>query len=119
MNTLQAIENLHRLRRKAGEHIDDDLIYVDYSAAVNTAIDALKKQTPMRPYRNIVRYPYQSDLEVVQCPMCKRRLRTNRMTKSGDAFCPDCGQAIDWEPEESRLQSDTLLTEEVRDANDK
>jgi len=30
-----------------------------------------------------------------------------------------CGQAINYDPEESRLQSDTILTEEVRDAIDK
>lgn len=81
--------------------------------------EALQYRTPMKPYRNIVHYPYRPDMEIVQCPRCKRRLRTNRMTKNGDAYCPDCGQAIDWDPEESRLQSDTLLTEEVRDASDK
>lgn len=83
------------------------------------AVDAIEHRIPMKPYRNLVHYPYRTDMEVVQCPRCKRRLRTNRMTKNGDAYCPDCGQAIDWDPEEPRLQSDTILTEEVRDASDK
>lgn len=82
------------------------------------AVDAIEHRIPMKPYRNIVRYPYRPDMEIVQCPRCKRRLRTNRMTKNGDAYCPDCGQAIDWDPEESRLQADTLLTEEVHARND-
>lgn len=91
----------------------------DAAIALDVVIDVIEKQVPMKPYRNIVHYPYRSDMEVVQCPRCKRRLRTNRMTKNGDAYCPDCGQAIDWDPEEPRLQSDTILTEEVRDASDK
>lgn len=78
------------------------------------AIEALQRRTPMKPYRNIVHYPYRSDMEIVQCPRCKRRLRTSRMTKSGDAYCPDCGQAIDWTPDESRLQANTLLMEEAQ-----
>ena len=93
--------------------------HLEYRPAICKAIDALKKDTPMKPYWNIVHYPNRTSMGIVQCPMCKRRLRMNKMTKNGDAYCPDCGQAIDWDPEESRLQSDTLLTEEVRDANDK
>jgi len=86
----------------------------DAAIALDVAIDVLEKQIPQEPYRNIVHYPYRPDMEVVQCPRCKRRLRTNRMTKNGDAYCPDCGQAIDWDPEEPRLQADTLLTEEAQ-----
>jgi predicted RNA-binding Zn-ribbon protein involved in translation (DUF1610 family) len=85
----------------------------------NEKTEALQYRTPMKPYWNIVHYPNRTSMGIVQCPMCKRRLRINKITKKGDAYCPNCGQAIDWEPEESRLQSDTILTEEVRDASDK
>ena len=100
MNTLQAIEGLHRLRMIAGQHIEDDYVYGDYCDAIRAAINALKKSTPMKPYWNIVHYPNRTSMGIVQCPMCKRKLRMNKMTKNGDAYCPDCGQAIDWESED-------------------
>ena len=67
--------------------------------AVEIAVEALEKQIPKKPYTNVIHYPYTSDLTTVQCPNCKRRLRTRRTLAKGDRFCPDCGQAIDWEEE--------------------
>jgi hypothetical protein len=67
--------------------------------AVEIAVEAMEKQIPKKPYTNVIHYPYTSDLTTVQCPNCKRRLRTRRTQAKGDRFCPDCGQAIDWEGE--------------------
>ena len=67
------------------------------SDAYDMAVNALKAQIPKKPYTNVIHYPYTSDLTTVQCPNCKRRLRTRRTQTKGDRFCPDCGQAIDWE----------------------
>ena len=67
--------------------------------AVEIAVEAMEKQMQKKPYTNVIHYPYTSDLTTVQCPNCKRRLRTRRTQAKGDRFCPDCGQAIDWEDE--------------------
>jgi uncharacterized protein (UPF0212 family) len=67
--------------------------------AISIALKAIAKQIPKKPYTNVIHYPYTSDLTTVQCPNCKRRLRTRRTQAKGDRFCPDCGQAIDWEGE--------------------
>ena len=64
--------------------------------ALQLAIDAIRKQIPKEPYKNLIEYPYMPDVTVVQCPNCKRRLRTKRTTAKGDKHCPDCGQAIRW-----------------------
>lgn len=73
-----------------------------HDAAVKTALDALQKQTPQKPYRNRIEYPNMRDMDVVQCPSCRRRLRTTRTQKSGDRYCPACGQAIDWEDDDGQ-----------------
>lgn len=76
---------------------DDDTIQLVSKRieAIGVAISALEKQIPKKPYMNVIHYPYTSDLTTVQCPNCKRRLRTRRTQAKGDKFCPDCGQAID------------------------
>lgn len=61
--------------------------------AYNTAIQALEKQIPKEPFKNIIHYPHRPDMEIVQCPTCGRRIRTK---SSQDKHCPDCGQAILW-----------------------
>ena len=70
--------------------------------AVEIAVEAMEKQIPNKPYTNVIHYPYTSDLTTVQCPNCKRRLRTRRTQAKGDRFCPDCGQAIDWGTSDGR-----------------
>ena len=67
------------------------------SWAMEIAVEAMKKQVPEKPYTNVIHYPYTSDLTTVQCPNCKRRLRTRRTQAKCDRFCPDCGQKICWE----------------------
>ncbi len=66
--------------------------------ALNIAQEALEKQIPEKP------------LDVCTpvitwglCPVCKGELnklgnRVNHVFKS-NAFCPDCGQALDWSDE--------------------
>lgn len=65
-------------------------------AILTTAIDFLRFRQPLKPFRRKIEYPNMPDLITAQCPACLRRLRTSRTTKSGDAYCPKCGQAIDW-----------------------
>ena len=44
---------------------------------------------PKKPY--VTKYT-----KIVECPNCKRRLRTTLTLKNLEAYCPKCGQAIDW-----------------------
>lgn len=90
MSEDEAIKTLFTLRL----NFDTDSAEDD---ALDTAISALEKRKLRRPYTHVVSYPYKQDETVVQCPACKRRLRTRRTQARGDRFCPDCGQAIDWE----------------------
>lgn len=68
---------------------------IDYSMAFEMAIKALEKQTPKKPLdicTPVVTWGL--------CPVCKGELnklgnRPNRVFK-GNAYCIDCGQALDW-----------------------
>ena len=68
---------------------------MDYAIAFEIAISALEKRIPKKPIdicTPVVTWG--------RCPICKGELnklggRPNRVFKS-DAFCHDCGQAIDW-----------------------
>ena len=68
---------------------------MDYSVAFETAIEALKKQIP-KPTTDICTPVVTWGL----CPECKGELKKlggqpNRLF-IGTAYCPDCGQALDW-----------------------
>ena len=66
-----------------------------YQAGI-TAINALKKQIPKKPY-------YFGDgyadgmlvYDEARCPACECDFEEG-MTNWGCKFCPDCGQALDW-----------------------
>lgn len=64
--------------------------------AQSTEPKADERLVPKKPYTTFVPYFYKRDENIVQCPNCKRRLRTSRTVKNHDAYCPRCGQAIDW-----------------------
>lgn len=57
---------------------------MDYAAAFDVAIDALKKQIPMKPI----------DEGWLYCPICEKDILLE-----GYKFCPNCGQKICWEGE--------------------
>ena len=61
---------------------------------INAAIKALDKQIPKKP---VSKYKYRDGENV--CPSCETENRC-RIVMSWEKFCPDCGQAIDWEVEE-------------------
>ena len=60
---------------------------------INAAIKALEKQIPKKP---VSKYKYRDGENV--CPSCETESRC-RIVMSWVKFCPDCGQAIDWEEE--------------------
>ena len=54
--------------------------YMPSSFAINTAVAALEKQIPKKPYAETAFYG--------TCPSCSRTIDTD--------YCEYCGQAIDW-----------------------
>ena len=61
---------------------------------INFAIKAIDKQIPKKP---VSKYKYRDGENV--CPSCETENRC-RIVMFWEKFCPDCGQAIDWEAEE-------------------
>ena len=61
---------------------------------INLAIKAIDKQIPKKP---VSKYKYRAGENV--CPSCETENRC-RIVMFWEKFCPDCGQAIDWEEEE-------------------
>ena len=61
---------------------------------INVAIKAIDKQIPKKP---VSKYKYRDGENV--CPSCETENRC-RIVMFWEKFCPDCGQAIDWEVEE-------------------
>lgn len=66
----------------------------EYYEAMELAIEALDKQIPKKP---VSKYKYRDGENV--CPSCETENRY-RIVMFWEKFCPDCGQAIDWEEEE-------------------
>ena len=61
---------------------------------INFAIKAIDKQIPKKP---VSKYKYRDGENV--CPSCETE-NCCRIVMFWEKFCPDCGQAIDWEVEE-------------------
>ena len=61
---------------------------LDISVALETAIEALKKQIPKKPILDTI---FPSGIEWYLCPTCNH----NNIEKS-DSYCHVCGQALDW-----------------------
>lgn len=61
-----------------------------HNEAIKMAVDALKKQIPMKPIGE--HYAH------MRCPSCNHRIPSGRGSSSRrrDNWCNYCGQAIDW-----------------------
>lgn len=65
---------------------------LDISVALETAMEALKKQIPRKP---ILDTTFPSGVKWWRCPVCAyNNIETN------DRFCYRCGQALDWGEDE-------------------
>lgn len=94
MNTQKALEIITNA-------IQTDKMTVEQDKALAIAQKALEKQIPKKPL-----YIFKSDIDCItegQCPLCKGKIlepcgRRNRVL-ANMAYCPDCGQKLDWESE--------------------
>ena len=63
---------------------------VNYSEAIEVAIEALEKQIPKKP-----REAVQSGF--FWCPACSKAIKMRiEGSKINISYCPFCGQALDW-----------------------
>ena len=84
MTEKEAIEIIERIR-------DDDSLTLKAFEACTIAINALRKQIPMKMPGTYTDY---------KCAVCGRRIRSGKGSssfKSRDNFCQRCGQKIDWD----------------------
>jgi hypothetical protein len=65
--------------------------YFEYSDMVNI-IKALEKQTPVKPRFKPSDFAAHGEY---YCPTCNKFLGFHY--NKHDTYCPDCGQALDWE----------------------
>ena len=78
--------------------VDNEAYTGSFQDVCRTSIEALEKQIPKKPLdvcTPVVTWGL--------CPECKGELnklggKPNRLLK-GTAYCPDCGQALDWSEE--------------------
>ena len=81
MNISIAIKNVERVLSNSPDIVSDETI-----ESVEFAIKAMEKQEPMKPVK-IDREHFITD----NCRMCEKTIVIE------NAYCPSCGQAIDWE----------------------
>ena len=65
-----------------------------HNKAISMAIDALEKQTPKKPTRTRGKYGH------IECACCGWVVESFCGDLEQYPFCPNCGQAIDWEVSE-------------------
>lgn len=70
---------------------------LDISIALETAIEALKKQIARKPIKETLKT---TDLQDFYCPSCKKRIisKLDGECHSGrlQKYCDNCGQALWW-----------------------
>ena len=84
----EAIKNINALNAVCCQK---DFYDAEFENALALAIDAIKRQIPMKPLHMHKNY---------YCPICKEdgwMLWDDAVPNDTDAYCGKCGQAIDWE----------------------
>lgn len=66
---------------------------LDISIALETAIEALKKQIPKKPY------DVDTERKTFDCPECLSKLYVDEDVRDC-GYCCICGQALDWSEKE-------------------
>ena len=92
MNNEEAMVELHEWLSCVKSQ--SNLAVLNYKKALVLAIEALRKQVPMKPnnIKDIIDFSGKYYTSKGDCPMCGRE----RVSKS-DLYCDKCGQKFDWE----------------------
>ena len=85
----EAIKNINALNAVCGQK---DLYDAEFESALALAIDALEKQIPKKPAMG--KYGH------TECACCGWVVESFCGDLEQYPFCPNCGQAIDWEVSE-------------------
>ena len=83
----QDLNSVYHTVDRATERLLDQLTDEE-CGAIDIARFVLAKQIPMKPYES---------LEMLQCPICHRTLTKISCVKKMYAYCPKCGQRLDWD----------------------
>ena len=87
----EAIKNINALNAVCGQK---DLYDAEFENALVLAIDALEKQIPKKPTSTRGKYGH------TECTCCGWIVESFCGDLEQYPFCPNCGQAIDWEVSE-------------------
>ena len=87
----EAIKNINALNAVCGQK---DLYDAEFENALVLAIDALEKQIPKKPTSTRGKYGH------TECTCCGWVVESFCGDLEQYPFCPNCGQAIDWEVSE-------------------
>lgn len=108
MNALLALVYLERMAKNGVFGYDNEL-------AIETAIEAVKKQIPKKPSVSTHKYIHnntdkEGTYHLTHCPSCFHNLDIGyfeSLIDKGTAFCHRCGQAIDWEEGGAKMDGDS------------
>ena len=88
MNTEKAIKEINSRIELANRYYAD--LVPEYIEALEMAIEALRKQEPMRP---------EADGEFGSCKRCWYVFNSELISEYCVKYCPYCGQRLDWSEE--------------------
>ena len=72
--------------------------YQDWLTAIHMAEEALDKQIPKKVVtRTLYNEYWQREYTIRVCPVCGVDTPVPRELESWEFWCPDCGQALNWE----------------------
>lgn len=71
-------------------------------AASAIIVEALERRIPMKPYYEGDGFDDEGNIiyDNAECPVCGNDEFEYGINNWGCAYCPDCGQALDWEVED-------------------
>lgn len=99
-----------RTKEELEKEVKKDGVYDDFLFGVLSSINTVEglkpvlhfgdeRLEPKKPRVHRIHFSYKPDEIIVQCPNCKRRLKSQLTVTNPYAYCPRCGQAIDWSEE--------------------
>ena len=96
MTNEEVIKNLNQISKMYGHKWQKEPQAILISEALSMAIEALEKQIPKKPYYEGDGYDEDGEMvyDIWRCPNCDEKYEYDYDIYD---YCPNCGQAIDWE----------------------